>query len=85
MYYFLHFPDRATWEAFGWLLNESGTYAYGPNEAFADIIGENYFQHEDGTQEPRDGFLVNISGVLPEAMQQYALATAPKYPKRVFA
>lgn len=83
MHYFLTFPDRETWEAFDW--ETDGMYAYGPNGEFADIIGDNYFQNEDGTREPRPGFLVNIAGELPTEFEQYALSEKPQHPKRVFA
>ncbi len=84
MTHYLTFPDRETWEAFGWVPSECGMYAYGPNGEFADVIGENYyFQHEDGTREPRPGLLVNIAGSLPAELEQYATET-PQHPKRVF-
>jgi hypothetical protein len=82
MTHYLTLPDQATWEAFGWATD--GKYAYGPNGQFADIIGDNYFLHEDGTREPRAGYLVNIAGPLPEEMQQYAFEGVPERPKRVF-
>lgn len=84
MTYYLTLPNQATWEAFDWRPSECGQYANGPDGQFADIIGGNYYQHEDGTREPRAGYLVNIAGLLPEVMQQYALDEAPIKPKRVF-
>lgn len=83
MTHFLTFPDKATWEAFEW--KTDGQYAEGPQGQFADIIGPNYYQAEDGTREPRPGFLVNVAGTLPETMRQYAMANPPQHPKRVFA
>ena len=86
MTHYLSFLDRAAWEAFAWQFNpEQPKYAYGPNGQFASVVGDNYFTNEDGTREPRPGFLVNVVGTLPSEMAQYALATAPAQPKEVFA
>lgn len=85
MYHYLTFPDQATWETFGWMASDCGQYAIGPNNAFADVVGDNYFEHADGSRELRGGFLVNIAGELTDGMAQYALKDTPKYPKRVFA
>ena len=85
MEYFLTLPDRATWEAFGWVPEEiDASIQRGPKGQTAKVIGDNYFLHEDGTKEPREGFLVNIEGPLEEGMEQYALAERPKNPKSVF-
>jgi hypothetical protein len=87
MTHYLTLSDKKTWENLSkdWQPSECKTYAYGPNGEFADIIGPNYFEKEDGTREPRPGFLVNIAGELPAAMAEYALAEPPVSPKRVFA
>lgn len=86
MTHYLSFPDRATWDAFGWYFDpQQPKYCYGPEGQSASIVGDNYFEHEDGTRELRPGFLVNIAGNLPEAMAEYALAEPPKNPKEMFA
>lgn len=85
MTHYLTLPDRKAWEAIGWPASPCGNYAAGPDDQDADIIGDNYFLKEDGTREPRPGFLVNIEGELPKALQKYALPQAPENPKRVTA
>ena len=81
MTHFMYFPDRQTWEAFGWE-PDGPSYARGPNGQFADIIGQNYFTDGEVFEE-RPGFLVNILGDLPEEMAQYKTAE-PNSPKRRF-
>lgn len=81
MTHFLVFPDRQTWESFGWE-PDGPMYANGPEGQFADIIGQNYFVDGEVFEE-RPGFLVNILGDLPEEMVQYEVYE-PNNPKRRF-
>lgn len=84
---FLVLPSRAAWEALvqecGWTIQEHAPeYANGPMGESAYGF-ENYFQHEDGTREPREGYLVNTEGQLPAKMLAYAAPEPPKNPKAV--
>ena len=82
---FLTLPDQATWDALvaqlGW--DVQGQFVIGPIGQTAYVMGPNYFEHEDGTREPREGFLVNTEGQLPDEMLAYALPQRPQFPKAV--
>ena len=85
IYHFLTFPDQAAWDALvtklGW--DVQGQFVIGPIGQTAYVVGPNYYQHTDGTREPREGFLVNTEGQLPPEMMVYALPQRPQFPKAV--
>jgi hypothetical protein len=85
IHHFLTLPNKAAWDALvakiGWEVQ--GDFVIGPLGQTAYVFGPNYFLHEDGTREPREGFLVNTEGQLPEEMAVYALPERPQYPKAV--
>lgn len=85
IHHFLTLPDQSTWDALvkkiGWEVQ--GDFVIGPLGQTAYVFGPNYFEHEDGTREPREGFLVNTEGQLPDEMMAYALTQRPSNPKAV--
>ncbi len=85
IHHFLTLPDQATWDALmqqlGWEIREQSVV--GPLGQTAYVFGPNYFEHADGTREPREGFLINTEGQLPDELMAYALPKAPSHPKAV--